>query len=399
MRVKFWGVRGSIPTADRRTLRYGGDTPCIEVRLANGTLIILDCGTGFRRLGQSLIEEFGEHPIHASIFLTHFHWDHIHGIPFFQPLYKEGNIFVFHAVTGSGLELKQVIESQLASPYFPVGIKSVKSIRHYRNLEAHSLNLNGAVVTFAHLNHPQGSVGYRIEADGGAFVLATDTEPGSSQHDRAVRELAQGADLLVYDAQYTPEQLGGERKGWGHSSWLEATRVARESGAKRLLLFHHDPESDDPYIDSLVEKARREFPHVAAAAEDLEIQIPNDVFHFARTEAPSERRREHRYRLELPVWVGWKGLGGEKRAAKGLARDLSKTGIYFLAPTHVDTSRPIELKLVLPSEITHRGELTFHYLAIAIRKSPVTETLGASLPAVGVAARLTSGGTRQTLVT
>jgi ribonuclease BN (tRNA processing enzyme) len=145
--------------------------------------------------------------------------------------------------------------------------------RNFLGLGQAPVNINGAVISSAPLNHPQGCVGYRIEADGGVFVLATDTEPGSPFHDRAVRTLAQDADLLLYDSQYTPQQWEGEKKGWGHSTWQEGVRIAQERGVRRLVLFHHDPDSDDACVDSLVARARKEFPNTTGAAEGLEFQI------------------------------------------------------------------------------------------------------------------------------
>jgi phosphoribosyl 1,2-cyclic phosphodiesterase len=164
---------------------------------------------------------------------------------------------------------------------FPVDINVMGAVRHFYDVGEHAINLNGATISSAPLNHPQGCVGYRIEADGGVLVLATDTEPGSPEHDRALRELAKGADVLVYDAQYTPEQLRGEKKGWGHSSWYEGTRIARESRVKQLMLFHYDPDHDDAFVDGLVEKARREFPNVFGAAEGMAIEmtLPDEITH------------------------------------------------------------------------------------------------------------------------
>lgn len=273
MRIKFWGVRGSIPTPERRNSRYGGNTACVEVRLDDGTLIILDCGTGLRPLGKSLIRSAAGEPIRAHIFLSHFHWDHVQGMPFFLPFYSPLNTFVIRAATWRRQQVEAAIKRQMAYPFFPVSPEKMRATRHFPQDEEWPGKASSATVKFAPLNHPQGCVAYRIEADGSAFVYATDTEPGSPQHDRALRDLANGADVLVYDAQYTPEQLLSEKKGWGHSSWVEGTRISHDSNVKSLILFHHDPDSDDSAIDSLVEKARQEFPLVWGASEGMVLTL------------------------------------------------------------------------------------------------------------------------------
>jgi phosphoribosyl 1,2-cyclic phosphodiesterase len=388
MRIKFWGVRGSTPTPEHRNSRYGGNTSCIEIRLTDGTLLILDCGSGFRGLGKSLLGEFGDRPICGYVFLTHFHWDHIQGFPFFLPLYKKGNTFLFHSVLRKGSELQATIEGQMANPYFPVDMGAMGAVRHFYDLGVHAIQVNGGVLSSASLNHPQGCVGYRVEADGGVFVLATDTEPGSPPHDRSVRELAQGADVLVYDAQYTPEQLQHEKKGWGHSSWWEGVRIARECGVKRLVLFHHDPDSDDPYVDSLVERARQEFPNLTGAGEGLEIELPRGQIAYDRSPLVAPPRQERRYQLELPVRVAWRKEDGETEFVEGVARNLSSSGIYFVVPAYIRTDQPLELDLILPDELTHRGDTAFRFLAQPLRLEQANGELGASTRSQGVAARL-----------
>jgi phosphoribosyl 1,2-cyclic phosphodiesterase len=384
MRIKFWGVRGSTPTPERRNSRYGGNTPCVEVRIANGTLIILDCGSGLRALGKSLLREFGEHPIHGYVFLTHFHWDHIQGIPFFLPLYRTGNAFFFHSVLRKGMELQGAVEGQMVNPYFPVDMTAMGAVRHFFDLGADSINLGGAIISSAPLNHPQECVAYRIEADGAVFVFATDTEPGSPFYDRSVRDLAQGADVLAYDAQYTPEQLRGDRKGWGHSSWLEGTRIARECGVKQLVLFHHDPDNDD----GLVEKARQEFPRVRGAAEGLEFVLPQGDVRQEKVIEAGDRRRDRRYRLQLPLRLALRGPGGESGEAEGFAQDVSKSGIYFVTPSEVWPDEPVELEVVLPDEITHRGEVVLRFVAEPLRLERLDGALSYSEPVQGVAAHL-----------
>lgn len=387
MKVKFWGARGSTPTPERRNSRHGGNTTCIEIRLANGTLIILDCGSGIRGLGKSLVREFGEHPIFGYVFLTHFHWDHIQGIPFFLPLYKAGNVFLFHSVLRKGLELKDAIEGQMANPYFPVDMSSMGATRHFYDLDESPINLNGAIISSCPLYHPQGCVGYRIEADGAVFVLATDTEPGSPVHDKAVRELARNADVLVYDGQYTPEQLRGEKKGWGHSSWLEGTTIARECGVKHLILTHHDPDNDDVFVDGLVEKARQVFPQTSAAAEGMEVSLPKGTVGQTALKAGRDRRRHPRYRLELPVRVRWQDREGQRQEAEGMMQDVSRSGVYFVSPSEVQSAKPMTLEVVLPEEVTGQGGMQLRFVAEPIRQEQLNGDVAPSGTHVGIAAR------------
>ena len=390
MRIRFWGVRGSTPTPEKRNSRHGGNTSCIEVRLSDGTLIVLDCGSGLRGLGKSLSREFGEQPISGFVFLTHFHWDHIQGIPFFVPLYKKGNTFLFHSVSRQASELEAAIQGQMANPYFPVDMGVMGASRQFYVLDQNPITLSKAVISPAPLNHPQGCVAYRIDADGGSVVLATDTEPGSPVHDRAIRELAKDAAVLIYDAQYTPEQLLGEKKGWGHSSWSEGTRIARECGVQELILFHHDPDHDDTFVDGLVAKARQEFPRVHAALEGMEIDLPRDGAARVDITAGGEPGRDRRYRLEVPVRVGWQNSDGERMETEGLARDISNSGIYFVVPNEVRTNQGMEVELVIPDEITHRGDVAFRFVAKPVRQEEVNGDFGFQMPAQGVGARVTA---------
>jgi len=273
MRIKFWGVRGSTPAPQPENMRYGGNTSCVEVRFGSN-LYILDCGTGFRVLGQALRHEFNGNPVSAHIFVSHFHWDHIQGLPFFGPLYDNPeNRFLFHS-SSRIRSLKRVLEEQMASPYFPVGLAEMQAHQSFYDLEEGRIPLGDVMLQSMWLNHPQGCMGFRLETKEGVVVYATDNEPGDSEFDKNLRQLAAGADVLIYDAQYLPEEYEARRRGWGHSHWREAVNVVMQSGAQELILFHHDPDHDDACIDKVVSEARNYYPRVRAAAEGMQIEVP-----------------------------------------------------------------------------------------------------------------------------
>jgi phosphoribosyl 1,2-cyclic phosphodiesterase len=273
MRIKFWGVRGSTPTPQPENLRYGGNTSCVEVRLANA-LYIFDCGTGFRLLGRQLLHESTGKAIFAHIFVSHFHWDHIQGIPFFTPMYDHPeNRFIFHSSSRTR-SLKRVMEEQMSAPYFPVDMSEMKAERDFYDIEEGRTAIGDELtLECMWLNHPQGCLGFRLETKHGTMVYATDNEPGDPHFDKNVRKLAAGADILIYDAQYLPEEYAARKRGWGHSHWREAVDIVLESGAKELILFHHDPDHDDACIDKVVQAARSYYPRVRAAAEGMEINL------------------------------------------------------------------------------------------------------------------------------
>ncbi len=272
MFVRFWGVRGSTPTPQRENLRYGGNTSCVEIRTRDG-IFIFDCGTGLRLLGNALCKEFGRRPIKARVFLSHYHWDHIQGIPFFSPLYDRANYFVFHSYRSTDTSVEKALEDQMVNPYFPVDMKTMLAHRHFYEIGEERTSYDSLTLTTKHLNHPQGCMGFRIEHQGKTVVYATDNEPGDPRGDRNVRVLAQGADLFIYDSQYTPHEYKTAKKTWGHSTWAEAVSIAREAKVKKLVLFHHDPDHDDRMIDSILRKARQRFPRTVAAREGLTIQV------------------------------------------------------------------------------------------------------------------------------
>ncbi|HTW31848.1 MAG TPA: MBL fold metallo-hydrolase [Candidatus Sulfotelmatobacter sp.] len=273
MQVKFWGVRGSTPTPHSENMRYGGNTSCVEVRVGD-QIFIFDCGTGFRVLGRELAREFGTRPFAAHVFVSHFHWDHIQGMPFFRPLYDNPDSeFVFHSSSRTR-SLEQVMTEQMSSPYFPVELAQMRGHRSFCNIANGCIDMeDGIKIKTAWLNHPQGCMGFRVETKEGVLVYATDNEPGDEQFDKAVRKLAEGADILIYDAQYLPEEYAARRVGWGHSHWREAVKVVMESGAKELVLYHHDPDHTDAIVDKVVADARNYYPNVRGAAEGMIINV------------------------------------------------------------------------------------------------------------------------------
>jgi len=244
----------------------------VELRTRDG-IFIFDCGTGFRLLGNHLRKEFGGVPLRARIFLSHYHWDHIQGIPFFVPLYNRANSFIFHSFRSIHTDVQQALEDQMMNPYFPVEMGVMQAQRQFSIIAEGTSTYDGLTVSGRLLNHPQGCLGYRIEHKGKIVVYATDNEPGDARGDQNVRALAQDADIFIYDSQYTPHEYRKFKKNWGHSTWQEAINIAREAKVKKVVLFHHDPEHDDKQIDSIQRQARQRFPNCVAAREGLTINL------------------------------------------------------------------------------------------------------------------------------
>ncbi len=327
-KLSFWGVRGSTPTVDPSTWRYGGNTPCLELIAPDGTQFILDCGTGLRMLGSRWGSPSALLTAETHIFVTHYHWDHIQGLPFFSPLYVEKNQFQFYSFRSKFLgrdSLKQVFETQMAQPYFPVDFSAMSARRKFREVEGgETFTVGKNKIITKWLNHPQGCLGYRIETPAGTVAYATDNEPGDPKLDKSLRELAAGADIFINDAQYTPGQLAGPRKGWGHSSWREGVAVAREAAAKTLVLFHHDPDSTDRMVDDLLGQARNEFDSVFAASEGMVITL-GAADEPVQAHMPGTRtalRREAQFR----ACVTGVTAEGQKFEEETIVRDLSLQG-------------------------------------------------------------------------
>ena len=265
--VRFWGVRGSIACPGPRTVRYGGNTPCVEVRCGEH-LMIFDGGTGLRPLGDALATQG---PIDADVYFSHTHFDHICGIPFFAPAFDENSTFrMWAGHLGPELSLCEVLQSMMRPPLFPVPIEIFKARVSFIDFRAgDALQPHPDVlVRTAPLDHPDHCTGYRIEHAGKSVCYITDTAhvPGDPNQD--ILGLIRGADIVIYDAMFTPEQYVA-RPGWGHSTWQEGARLCDEAGAGQLVLFHHDPGHDDDMLDQLQGEAAAARPGTLVAREGL----------------------------------------------------------------------------------------------------------------------------------
>jgi CheY-like chemotaxis protein/phosphoribosyl 1,2-cyclic phosphodiesterase len=291
MRVQFWGTRGSLAKPGPTTLRYGGNTACVEVRTADEALIVLDCGTGAHGLGVALAAST-QQPVRGHLLITHTHWDHIQGFPFFAPLFVRGNEWDIYAPGGLGQQLEVTLAGQMEYTYFPVTLSQCGATIRFHDLNEGSFEIGSVRVTPRYLNHPALALGYRLEADGAVLVYAVDHEPhardragptagargGSPVHreDQRHVEWLAGADLVIHDAQYTVDEYP-QRVNWGHTPAEWAVDYALAAGAKRLALFHHDPQRDDAALDRLLEACRRRAADngldVFAAAEGQVVEL------------------------------------------------------------------------------------------------------------------------------
>jgi phosphoribosyl 1,2-cyclic phosphodiesterase len=350
-KLSFWGVRGSTPTVDPATWRYGGNTPCLELVAPDGTKFILDCGTGLRVLGSRWAADVDVVSPTTHIFVTHYHWDHIQGLPFFSPLYDEKNQFQFYSFRSKFLgpdSLRQVFETQMALPYFPVDFSAMNARRKFREVEGgESFQIGENRITTRWLNHPQGCLGFRIETPAGIVVYTTDNEPGVPEFDKNLRELAADADIFINDAQYSPSQLATDRKGWGHSSWKEGVKVARDSNVKTLVLFHHDPDSTDRVVDQLLRHAREEFDSVFAASEGMVITLgaANEPVQAHMPGSRTSLRRE----AQFQACVTGVSPDGQKFEEQTVVRDLSIQGALILLKHSPHMQSEVQVVMQAPS--------------------------------------------------
>ena len=289
MRIRFWGTRGSLPKPGPTTLRYGGNTSCVEVRLDDGSLLIFDCGTGAHSLGQHLLAN-RQQPIHGHLLISHFHWDHIQGFPFFAPLFIPGDQWDVYAPGGRGQEVAPSLAGQMQYTYFPVALDQLGATIHYHDLGEGTFQIGTARITTQYLNHPALALAYRVEVGGLTLVYATDHEPHASSpagerpdlghlpahaEDRRHIEFMAGADIVIHDSQYTDAEYPA-RRGWGHTTIEWSVDYALAAGVKRLVLYHHEPTRDDAGVDLVLAQAQARAGsalEVIAAAEGQTIEL------------------------------------------------------------------------------------------------------------------------------
>lgn len=287
MLVRFWGTRGSIPSPGPLTLRYGGNTTCVEVRTAGGTLLILDCGSGARELGNTLMATKSTAP-RGHILISHLHWDHIQGMPFFAPLYAADGEWDVYGPKPGALSLQEALTRQMSPPFFPISLDTLTATIRFHELGEGVHLIGDAKVSTQFLNHPGATLGYRIEADGAVVVYICDHEPHGtgdlassqdfSQEDRRHIAFLEGADLVIHDAQYIAKEFD-QKRGWGHSVGEYVVEVCRQAGVRKVALTHHDPTRTDTEIDAAIENLRKAFaghsslPDFFGAAESEQLDV------------------------------------------------------------------------------------------------------------------------------
>jgi phosphoribosyl 1,2-cyclic phosphodiesterase len=270
--LEFWGVRGSIACPSPQHVRYGGNTSCIQVTVGEQQLV-LDAGTGIRSLGHSFLKQDVRH---AHILITHTHWDHINGFPFFTPAFQKERRFEILAghLKDQGGRIEEVIAGQMAQPTFPVPLETMEADLAFEDFSAGDrFSIPGGVsIATAKLNHPNGATGYRIEYGGKALCYVTDTEHVPGKPDQNVLGLIAGADLVIYDSTYTDDEFAA-KVGWGHSTWQEAVRLCQAAEVKKLVIFHHDPDHEDDFMEAIEQQAMKAWPAAFVAREGMKVEV------------------------------------------------------------------------------------------------------------------------------
>jgi phosphoribosyl 1,2-cyclic phosphodiesterase/CheY-like chemotaxis protein len=306
--VRFWGTRGSIAKPGPSTIRYGGNTSCVEVRSARGTLVILDCGSGAHSLGQNLISGDTK-PLRGHILISHTHWDHIQGIPFFAPLFAPGNEWDIYGPRGLDQSMRETLAGQMQYTYFPVTPDQFGATIRYHDLVEGTFDVGDIKILTRYLNHPALTLGYRLEADGATIVYCCDHEPYSGSlaggqgefvgQDLAHAEFVHGADLLIHDAQYTAAEYPA-KVGWGHSSVEYVVKLSQLGHVKRLVLTHHDPLRDDDALDHVVEDIRSRLSESKSPLK-VTAAIEGEIVEVEPSHAEAAQRSSGEFRAMTPM--------------------------------------------------------------------------------------------------
>lgn len=262
------GARGSTTVAGQQYRRYGGGTTCFATRAGPDHYLVVDCGAGLRSLGRLVPQG---RPLEFTVLLTHYHWDHIEGLPTFPALNEPRNRFTFYGQKWEDADVGDVLDRVIRPPVFPVTVRERPAGMMFRDVVS-PIRVGRLSVRAVPLRHPQGSTGYRLDTGDRSVMIATDHEAGDPEVDGRLSEVAAGVDVLVHDAQYAPEECEA-RRGWGHSTWEKAVAAARSSGAGRLVLTSHDPDRTDDQVDDLVRMARTRFPLTAGAYPGMAIPL------------------------------------------------------------------------------------------------------------------------------
>jgi phosphoribosyl 1,2-cyclic phosphodiesterase/CheY-like chemotaxis protein len=399
VRVQFWGTRGSIAKPGSSTARYGGNTSCIEVRTARDTLLVVDCGTGAHALGQKLMSA-GPKGSRGHILISHTHWDHIQGIPFFAPLFVSGNEWEIYGPKGLGQSLREALAGQMQYTYFPITLDQFGATIRYHDLVEGSFEIDDIKISTHYPNHPALTLGYRMEADGVAVVYCCDHEPHSpilatgqgeiTGQDQRYAAFIDGADLLIHDAQYTAEEYPA-KVGWGHSPIEYAVKIGQHAGVKRIALTHHDPLRDDEALDRVLESVRARLREngsrieVFAAVEGQTVDVQASAAKFSEHptgEFQAEMRIEQAF-VRRSVLLGIV----DPKIIMALSEAVQAEGIPISFASDGDTARMLTLKdrpslVMLEHDIPRIDGME---ICRAIRRDLVADDI--ELPIIMVAAR------------
>jgi phosphoribosyl 1,2-cyclic phosphodiesterase len=274
------GVRGSVPVDGPEFARHGGATTCYSLDLGDSTLLVVDAGTGIRSLTPSCLGR----PVTVHLLMTHYHHDHLNGLPFFAPMLARGSrLVVYGRPCEDGMPVEQAVRKFMRPPWFPVSFSDITADVEFVDLDDQPITVAGVAVSSARLNHPQGVTGFRFDLNGRSLAIATDHERGDDTGDTALRRLAAGADVLLHDAQYLPDEYP-DHLGWGHSTWQHAVAAALEVGADRLILVSHDPHRTDDAIERICDQAREALPETTAGRTGMTVDLS-----ACRSDSPPRR--------------------------------------------------------------------------------------------------------------